>query len=95
MWGSILNTKQFGDTYRLIIQYERSVKSLANSLRKIKHVEVQSTGHLLEISKVAGAPTKLEEQTGVRSFVGSHGIGHTRPATESDILVPTSHPSYC
>ncbi len=92
MGGTILDTKQFGDTYRLVVQYKKSVKSLANSLIKIKHVEVQSMGHLLEISKVVGAPSELEKQVKVWSFVGSHGIAHTRLATESDILVSTSHP---
>ena len=92
MSGTIVDSKQFGDTYRLVIQYEKSIKSLANSLIKIKHVEVQSVGHLLEISKVVGAPTELEKQVGICSFIGSHGIAHTRLATESDILVSTSHP---
>lgn len=92
MGGTILDTKQFGDTYRLIIQYEKSVKSLANNLIKIKHVEVQSVGHLLEISKAVGAPDELEKQVELCSFVGTHGIAHTRLATESDILVSTSHP---
>ena len=90
--GTILDTKQFGDTYRLVIQYEKSVKSLANNLIKIKHVEVQSAGHLLEISKAVGAPSELEKQVDMQSFTGTHGIGHTRLATESDILVSTSHP---
>ncbi len=92
MGGTILDTKQFGDTYRLVIRYEKSVKSLANSLIKIKHVEVQSAGHLLEISKAVGAPSELEKQVDMQSFTGTHGIGHTRLATESDILVSTSHP---
>jgi len=92
MGGTILDTKQFGDTYRLVIRYEKSVKSLANNLIKIKHVEVQSAGHLLEISKAVGAPSELEKQVDMQSFTGTHGIGHTRLATESDILVSTSHP---
>ncbi len=92
MGGTILDTKQFGDTYRLVIRYEKSVKALANSLIKIKHVEVQSAGHLLEISKAVGAPSELEKQVDMQSFTGTHGIGHTRLATESDILVSTSHP---
>ena len=92
MGGTILDIKQFGDTYRLVIQYEKSVKSLANNLIKIKHVEVQSAGHLLEISKAVGAPSELEKQVDMQSFTGTHGIGHTRLATESDILVSTSHP---
>lgn len=92
MGGEILDTEQFGDTYRLVIQYDKSVKDLANSLRKIKHVEVQSVGHLLEISKSVGLPTELKKQVDIDSFKGSHGIAHTRLATESDILVSTSHP---
>lgn len=92
MGGTILDSKQFGDTYRLVIQYTKNVKSLANSLRRIKHVEVQSVGHLLEISKAVGPPSELEKQVDISSFIGSHGIAHTRLATESDILVSTSHP---
>jgi len=92
MGGIVLDTQQFGDTYRLVLQYKKSVKALANSLIKIAHVEVQSAGHLLEISKAVGAPTELEKQVDMPSFIGTHGIAHTRLATESDILVSTSHP---
>ena len=92
MGGTILDTQQFEDTYRLIIQYNKSVKALANSLLKIKYVEVQSVGHLLEVSKAVGAPSELEKQVEMSSFIGTHGIAHTRLATESDILVSTSHP---
>lgn len=92
MGGTILDSQQFGDTYRLVIKYDKSTKSLANSLIKIKHVEVQSAGHLLEISKAVGAPVELEKQVDFDAFAGTHGIAHTRLATESDILVSTSHP---
>jgi len=92
MGGAILDKQQFGDTYRLVIRYGKSVKSLANSLIKIKHIEVQSAGHLLEVSKAVGAPTELEKQVDFDTFTGTHGIAHTRLATESDILVSTSHP---
>lgn len=90
--GTVLDTQQFGDTYRLVIHYNKSVKSLANSLIKIKHIEVQSVGHRLEISKAVGNPSELEKQVKMSSFIGTHGIAHTRLATESDILVSTSHP---
>ncbi len=90
--GTVRETKQFDDTYRLLIQFTGSVKSLANHLIQIQHVEVQSAGHLLEISKGVGEPAVLEKQEEICSFIGTHGIAHTRLATESDILVSTSHP---
>ena len=92
MGGTVLDSQQFKDTYRLVIRYDGSVKALANSLIKIKHIEVQSAGHLLEISKAIGGPGELKKQVDIDSFTGTHGIAHTRLATESDILVSTSHP---
>jgi len=90
--GAVLDTRQIENTYRLVVRYEGSVKSLANGLIEIGHVEVQSVGRLLEISKAVGDPTELNKQVDFDSFTGTHGIAHTRLATESDILVSTSHP---
>ena len=76
MGGTVLDTRPFENTYRLIVRYEGSVKSLANSLIEIGHVEVQSVGRLLEISKAVGDPTELNKQVDFDSFTGSHGIAH-------------------
>lgn len=52
-------------------------------------VHLMSLGESLEIYKEVGSARSLAQKYGLESFSGSHGIGHTRMATES--VVDTSH----
>ncbi|MGI9483272.1 MAG: hypothetical protein ACR2OR_13055 [Hyphomicrobiales bacterium] len=54
--------------------------------------EVQSCGRSLEIVKDIGSSEMVAEKHGVRDFVGTHGLGHARLATESSVLPNASHP---
>ena len=46
----------------------------------------------LEIIKQMGAAHPLDATYGLSSFIGSHGIAHTRMATESRVDISHSHP---
>ena len=37
-------------------------------------------------------PARVADQYGLRKFKGTHGIGHTRMATESDVDIRSAHP---
>jgi glutamate synthase domain-containing protein 1 len=56
------------------------------------HIDVVSAGALIEIYKQAGAVSAVLQDIGVRSFSGSHAIGHTRMATESVVTTEHAHP---
>ncbi len=55
-------------------------------------IEIQSLGRSLEIVKDVGAASEVADKHGVRAFVGTHGLGHARLATESSVMPTASHP---
>ena len=55
-------------------------------------IHLMSVGQLLEIYKEVGAAENLFQKYDLKSFNGSHGIGHTRMATESVVDTYHSHP---
>lgn len=55
-------------------------------------LELISMGARLEIAKQVGSPEDLERSYHIRSFRGTHGIGHTRLSTESRVDLSHSQP---
>jgi len=55
-------------------------------------IEIQSCGRSLEIIKDVGGAAAVADKHGVRDMQGSHGLGHARLATESDVRPNASHP---
>ena len=80
-----------------------SVRMLIESPRDVEHwikeadliserIEVQSFGKSLEIIKDVGDANTVADKHGLRDMQGSHGLGHARLATESDVSPKASHP---
>jgi len=57
-----------------------------------KTVKVVSAGNRMEIYKEVGRPDKVAQRFDLAHMKGSHGIGHTRMATESAVTVDGAHP---
>jgi len=76
--------------YRL--RYAGDTRRLAADIEQIEGAEVLSFGSALELIKDLGDATQVSEQYGLGSFRGTHGIGHTRMATESDVDIRSAHP---
>ena len=55
-------------------------------------LEMQSVGRSLEIIKDTGGAKEVAEKHGVMEMRGTHGLGHARLATESDVRPNASHP---
>ena len=55
-------------------------------------VRVMSAGRTIEIYKEVGRPRALARAFGLEEFRGTHGLGHTRMATESRVTTEASHP---
>ena len=55
-------------------------------------IEIQSVGRSLEVVKDVGGAAQVADKHGVREFVGTHGLGHARLATESTVSPTASHP---
>ncbi len=55
-------------------------------------VRIMGTGEAIEIYKEVGYPTEVSRQFDLAHMAGSHGIGHTRMATESAVTTLGAHP---
>jgi methylamine---glutamate N-methyltransferase subunit A len=55
-------------------------------------LRVMSAGRVIEIYKEVGRPVAFVEQFRLADFTGTHGLGHTRMATESRVTTEGSHP---
>lgn len=59
---------------------------------RVGDARVFSIGRSMEIVKDLGSAEDIDASYQLRSFRGSHGIGHTRMATESRVDIAHSHP---
>ena len=78
--------------YRYLLSYDGDMRRLADYLEDIEGVEILSLGHGLELVKDLGDAGQVSGQYGLGTFTGTHGIGHTRMATESDVDIRSAHP---
>jgi glutamate synthase domain-containing protein 1 len=77
---------------RATVRYDGELKALVDYLEDIPGCEVLSIGHSLEIVKDLGDAETVGRQYGLAGFRGTHGIGHVRMATESDVDIAGAHP---
>ncbi len=64
----------------------------AELAKSFPQVHLTSMGQQLEIYKEVGAAANLFQKYDLQGFAGSHGIAHTRMATESVVDTYHSHP---
>lgn len=55
-------------------------------------LRVMSVGAAMEIYKEVGLPKDVADRFGIREKGGTHGVGHTRMATESAVTTLGAHP---
>jgi len=55
-------------------------------------VRIMGAGDVIEIYKEVGLPEQVVERFGLARMAGTHGIGHTRMATESAVTTLGAHP---
>ena len=55
-------------------------------------LRVMSAGRVIEIYKEVGRPRAFAQAFRLADFQGTHGLGHTRMATESRVTTEGSHP---
>ncbi len=78
--------------YRYIIGFDGDLQRLAAYIEDLEGVEILSLGRALELIKDLGDATTVSGQYGLTGFEGTHAIGHTRMATESDVDIRSAHP---
>ncbi len=77
---------------RYILGHEGDTAALAHFIEEIDDVEILSLGNGLELIKDLGDADRVSEQYRLGGFRGTHAIGHTRMATESDVDIRSAHP---
>ena len=68
------------------------LKPLISELDELKGVQVINGSHSFEMIKDIGKVKDIAERFNVKNRVGTHGIGHTRFATESGVDRYHAHP---
>ena len=93
MGGEIVAAEEATEyAYRYQIRYDGDLKRLAAFIEDVEGAEILSVGNALELIKDLGDATVVSDQYGLRGFTGTHAIGHTRMATESDVDIRSAHP---
>ena len=81
------------DTHAVLEMQSDQVAEARAALIDIRPtVRVMSHGTSLEIFKEVGLPKNVAARFNIRQMSGSHGIGHTRMATESAVTTMGAHP---
>ncbi|MGE4594421.1 MAG: glutamine amidotransferase [Gammaproteobacteria bacterium] len=84
------NATEYALRYEL--NFSGDIKKLVDFVEDIEGVEILSIGTTLELIKDLGDASVVSTQYGLDNFNGTHAIGHTRMATESDIDIRSAHP---
>ena len=77
---------------RYVISHDGDTEKMARHIEEMEGVEILSLGNGLELIKDLGDAGAVCEAYDLDSFQGTHAIGHTRMATESDVDIRSAHP---
>ena len=92
--GAVIKAKENITPYalRYVLSHVGDTGTMAEHIEETEGVEILSMGSSLELIKDLGDANVVSDLYGLKSFTGTHGIGHTRMATESDVDIKSAHP---
>ena len=80
-------------THAVLEMETASIPAVRKALNQIRpSLRIMSAGDTIEIYKEVGLPKDVAARFDVSSMSGTHGIGHTRMATESAVTTMGAHP---
>ncbi|MEY4695948.1 MAG: hypothetical protein RIT14_376 [Pseudomonadota bacterium] len=86
-------TGQVKDTHMVLELPEDRLDAARHAMRDLRPgAKVMSAGEGIEIYKEVGLPKDVAARFDVARMSGTHGIGHTRMATESAVTTMGAHP---
>ena len=101
-WGALSDelASTFGGAYEAGVRANHAVLVVDGEAAEVEDwirrhrpdLRVMSAGRVIEIYKEVGRPQTFVEQFRLGDIEGSHGLGHTRMATESRVTTEGSHP---
>jgi glutamate synthase domain-containing protein 1 len=81
------------DTHAVLEMSDQHADAVRKALGELRpDIRVMSAGDIIEIYKEVGLPKDVAERFDLAKMSGSHGIGHTRMATESAVTTMGAHP---
>jgi methylamine---glutamate N-methyltransferase subunit A len=81
------------DTHAVLEVPLAQLEAARSALAQLRpEVKVMSAGENIEIFKEVGLPKDVARRFGIPAMGGTHGIGHTRMATESAVTTMGAHP---
>ncbi|QGX98272.1 glutamine amidotransferase [Roseovarius faecimaris] len=81
------------DTHAVIDLPEDKMADARAALKELRpETRVMSAGETIEIYKEVGLPGDVAKRFDIPKLTGTHGIGHTRMATESAVTTLGAHP---
>jgi glutamate synthase domain-containing protein 1 len=88
--ADVVEDQVIGNNYRVTVNFDGEIRKLSYRMEQV--AKVISIGSSLEIIKDVGSAHDVDDRYDVHCFRGTHGIGHVRLATESDVKPEASHP---
>ena len=88
--AGVISEEAVGPTYCFIVRYDGDVQKFSYAMENV--AKLVSIGESLDIIKDIGGAHDVDDVYDVHSFNGTHGIGHVRLATESDVKPESAHP---
>ncbi len=85
-----LDAERIGNTYRTTVEFDGNLQEFAYALEHA--AKVISIGTSLDIIKDVGGAHEVDDTYDVNEVTGTHGLGHVRLATESDVKPEAAHP---
>ena len=90
--GSSVSLK-IKSTHAVLNVETSSLAAVRRALKEVRpNVRIMSAGDTIEIYKEVGLPKDVAARFDVSKMSGTHGIGHTRMATESAVTTMGAHP---
>jgi amidophosphoribosyltransferase len=81
------------DTHAVLDVPADKMKDARHAVRTLRpELRIMSAGDAIEIYKEVGLPKDVARRFGIDAMQGTHGIGHTRMATESAVTTMGAHP---
>ena len=88
--AAIVDDERAGNSYRVVVRFAGDVRKLTYDMEHA--ATLISIGESLDIRKDVGGAHEVDERFHVSGVEGTHGLGHVRLATESEVKPEAAHP---
>ena len=90
--GTVQSIKTVGEFCRVGLDYRGDLRHLGDKILDVEGVQIHSIGRSSEVIKDVGDAMDLDKKHNISMMNGTHGVGHVRLATESEVDITHSHP---